>query len=254
MPFVPANGVQLYYETYGHERPWQAPIVLIHGFPATGRADWGAIAPRLAEHYHVIVPDCRGHGQSQATGTYAFDELADDTAALIRALGYEQAHVIGHSNGGNVALVLLVEHPNIVQSCTIQAANAYVSPDLFERLPYTLDPERVARESPGWMHEMIALHGPAHGPDYWRDLLRLGLAGTLAGPNYAPEDLARVRKPVLVIQGARDTVNAPAGHAQFIAEHIPGAQLWLPDDTGHSVHQERPDEWLAHVLAFLAAV
>jgi len=61
--------------------------------------------------------------------------MADDMAALILALGYERAHVIGHSNGGNVALVTLLEHPEVVQTVIPEAANAYVSPDLLEREP-----------------------------------------------------------------------------------------------------------------------
>ena len=59
-----------------------------------------------------------------------------------------------------------------------------------------------------------------------------------------------MRRPVLVIQGANDRVNAPGRHAQFIAENIPGAELWLPEGVAHNVHRERPDEWLTRVLDF----
>jgi cell wall-associated NlpC family hydrolase/esterase/lipase len=198
------------------------------------------------------VPDCRGHGQSSNPNlSYSFKELAADTAALIQALGYERAHIIGHSNGGNVALVTLLEHPEVVQICIPQAANAYVSQYLIEREPAIFDPDRVAREAPTWMNEMIALHGPAHGSDYWRDLLRLTLRETITEPNYTPDDLARVQRPVFVIQGAHDKVNAPDRHAQFIAQHIPDAELWIPADAAHNVHHEIPLEWLKRVLDFL---
>jgi pimeloyl-ACP methyl ester carboxylesterase len=60
-----------------------------------------------------------------------------------------------------------------------------------------------------------------------------------------------VRKPVLVIQGADDGVNAPGRHAQYIAENIPGARLWLPEGVKHNVHKERPEEWLRLVVDFL---
>ncbi len=198
------------------------------------------------------MPDCRGHGQSTNPNlSYSFKELADDTAALIRALGYERAHIIGHSNGGNVALVTLLEHPEVVQTCIPQAANAYVTPYLIDREPAVFDPERVAREDPGWMNEMIALHGPAHGPDYWRDLLQLTLREIITEPNYTPADLAQVQRPTLVIQGANDVVNAPDRHAQFIAQHIPDAELWIPPGVAHNVHREVPLEWLARVFDFL---
>jgi pimeloyl-ACP methyl ester carboxylesterase/cell wall-associated NlpC family hydrolase len=207
----------------------------------------------LAREYRVIVPDCRGHGQSSNPNrSYAFKEMADDTAALVRALGYKRAHIVGHSNGGNVALVTLIEHPEIVQTAILQAANAYVSPDLIEKEPAIFDPERVARERPEWMDEMIALHGATHGEDYWRDLLRLTLRETIAAPNYTPDDLARVERPTFVIQGENDRVNAPMRHAQFIARNIPDAEYWIPKGIGHNVHDEKLFDWIARVLDFLA--
>ena len=101
------------------------------------------------------------------------------------------------------------------------------------------------------MNEMIALHGPTHGLDYWRDLLRLTLHEIITEPNYTPADLAQVQRPVLVIQGANDVVNAPDQHAQFIAQHIPDAELWIPPNVAHNVHREVPLEWLARVFDFL---
>ncbi|HSD84627.1 MAG TPA: alpha/beta fold hydrolase, partial [Anaerolineae bacterium] len=181
----------------------------------------------------------------------SFQELADDTAVLIRALGYERAHIIGHSNGGNIALVTLLEHPDVVQTCVLQAANASVTPSLLEREPAYFDPDRVAREAPEWMNQMIALHGPTHGPDYWRELLRLTLQANITEPNYTPADLDKVQRPVFVIQGANDEANAPDRHAEFIAQHIPDAELWIPPAVAHHVHLEIPLEWLARVLDFL---
>ena len=134
MPFIQVNDAKLYYEVFGDDHPDRAPIVLIHGATNTGRYDWHLVAPLLAREYRVVVPDCRGHGQSaNPNHSYSFQELADDVAGLVRALGYECAHIIGHSNGGNVALVTLLEHPEVVQTAILQAANAYVSPDLVEK-------------------------------------------------------------------------------------------------------------------------
>ncbi len=253
MPTIEVNGARLYYEISGVQAPSANPILLIHGSTVTGRADWGEIAPLLSLNYRVIVPDCRGHGRStNPARSYSFREMAGDAAALVHALGYTRAHVIGHSNGGNVALVTLLEHPEVVQSCVLQAANAFVSPDLLAREPAVFDPERVAREAPAWLEQMIALHGPTHGAGYWRELLAMTLREILSEPNYAPESLAEVGRPVLVVQGEHDPVNAPAHHAQFIAGHIPQAELWVPSGAGHNVHKEQPTAWLARVLDFLA--
>jgi len=252
MPFIEINGAQSHYEIWGEERAGRVPIVLIHGSTSTGRADWRLVTPLLAQEYRVIVPDCRGHGQSaNPNRSYSFKELAGDVAGLVRALGYECAHIVGHSNGGNVALVTLLEHPEVVQTAVLQAANAYVSPDLVEKEPAIFDPDRVAQEAPEWMEQMMALHGPTHGPDYWRDLLQMTVREIVSEPNYTPADLARVPRPALVIQGEHDRVNALARHAQFIAHHIPDAELWIPPDVGHNVHLEALYAWIERVLDFL---
>jgi len=252
MPALEINGARIHYAAYGRDRGDRAPILLIHGSTVNGELDWSSIAPYLARQYCVYVPDCRGHGKSSNPDTsYSFLEMADDAAALIRALGYARAHVIGHSNGGNVALVTLMEHPEVVQSAVLQAANAYVSRYLIEREPTIFDPDRAARDSPDWIGELIGSLGPQYPSDYWRDLMWLTMKEIISEPNYSPADLARVERPTLVIMGAQDTVNASDEHAQYIAENIPGARLWIPEDTGHNVHHERPEEWLSCVLGFL---
>ncbi len=252
MPYCELNGTQLYYETFGAARPDRPPLLLIHGATSTGAAEWGHIAPLLAREYLVIVPDCRGHGRSaNPQHTYRFAEMADDLAALIRALGHPRAHVIGHSNGGNVALTLLLEHPDVVQCAVLQAANAYVSDDLRAREPAVFDPERIAREDPAWLEALTTRHA-ALGPEYWRELLRLTLAETITAPNYTANDLAQVQRPVLVIEGADDPVNAPAQHGRFIARAIPDAELWTPAKVAHNVHHDVPFPWWERVLDFLA--
>ncbi|MGI9095721.1 MAG: alpha/beta fold hydrolase [Candidatus Limnocylindrus sp.] len=228
------------------------PLLLVHGSYITGAVDWGGIAPILAAEFEVIVPDCRGHGRStDPRGCYSFKEMAADFAALIPALGFDRAHLIGHSNGGNVALVTLVEHPDRVASCVAQAANAFVSPDLIERIPMKLDPDRVRREEPEWMEEMIALHSEVHGPDYWATLLRRTAQEIVSEPNYLPSDLEAVQRPTLVIEGALDETNAIARHGRFIAEHVPQSELWEPEGIGHNVHVEIPAEWITRVRTFL---
>ena len=252
MPYVEINGANIYYQAYGEDDPQRTPIVLVHGSTIDSHTDWDSIAPELAKHYRVFAPDCRGHGRSNnPRKSYSFLELAKDVTAFVRAMGYEKAHIIGHSNGGNVALVTLMEYPEVVQTCIPQAANAYVTRYLVEREPQVFDPDRVDREVPEWRDEMIALHGEVNGEEYWRDLLWLTMKEIISEPNYAPFELARVDRPTLVIMGAEDTVNAPDEHAQYIANHIPGAELWIPEKTGHNVHQERREEWIAKVLDFL---
>ncbi len=253
MPTTEINGAQIFYQTYGEDRPGQPPILLVHGSEMTGQEEWGYIAPLLGRRWRVIVPDCRGHGQSTNPKlTYNFKEMAGDMAALVRALGYSKTHLIGHSNGGNVALVTLVEYPEVVQTCILQAANAYVTPDLLRREPVYFDADRIAREEQGRLNTLIRLHGATHGAPYWRDLLRLTMQESVSAPNYGPEDLRKVDRPVMVIQGEKDVTNAPGKHGQFIARHIPYAEAWHPSGVGHNVHAEILFEWTKRVEDFLA--
>jgi pimeloyl-ACP methyl ester carboxylesterase len=251
MPCVEINGANIHYQTYGDDKPHRPPIVLIHGSTVDSHTDWDSIAPELARRYRVFAPDCRGHGRSNNPNmSYSFKELADDLAVFVRAVGYERAHIIGHSNGGNVALVTVMEHPEIVRPVWF-CRNAYVTRYLIEREPKVFNPDRVARQAADWMDEMIKLHGEVNGMDYWRELLWLTMKEIISEPDYSPAELARVDRPTLAIMGAEDRVNAPDEQAQYIANNIPNAELWIPEKTGHDVHLERRDEWIAKVLDFL---
>ena len=91
MPFIEIDSARIFYQTFGADRPDRAPIILIHSATSTGHADWAEVAPRLARDTRVIVPDCRGHGQSSNPNlSYLFKEMAADTVELFGALGYDR--------------------------------------------------------------------------------------------------------------------------------------------------------------------
>src|SRR5215813_11305672 len=99
MPYIEIDGANIYYNAYGDDQPDRAPIVLIHGSTIDSHTDWDAIAPELARNYRVYAPDCRGHGRSNNPQmSYSFQELAEDVATFVHVMGYERAHIIGHSN------------------------------------------------------------------------------------------------------------------------------------------------------------
>lgn len=252
MAVVPIHGAEIYYQVYGENRAGRVPVLLIHGSTVCGEVDWGEIAPILSAEYQIYVPDCRGHGKStNPPGTYSFKQMADDAAEFVKFMGYERMHIIGHSNGGNVALVMLMEHPGVVQSAILQAANAYVTDYLRQREPVVLQPDYYATNHPDDVVLMKQIHAELYGNEYWRDLLTMTMQEIITQPNYSATDLARVNQPVLAIMGSEDQVNAPDRHAQFIAENIPQAELWIPSGVGHNVHYEIPDEWIKRVLDFL---
>jgi pimeloyl-ACP methyl ester carboxylesterase len=253
MPYQNIHGAQIYYETFGTPQPGAVPVLLIHGSTQTGRSCWYNTVTRLESNHYIILPDCRGHGKStNPHNTYTFREHAADMAALLQALGFESAHVVGHSNGGNIALLMLMEHPALTQTCVIQAGNAWVSPDLPIKEPPIFNPDFIEKERPAWLREMQELHAPTHGADYWRTLIQITLQELISEPNYTAQDLQAVTRPVFLIQGGEDAVNAPSQHAEFMARHIPASELWVPQGIGHNVHEDMLDEWLKRVTDFWA--
>lgn len=245
MPFLRVSDLNLFYNAYG--APDAPSLLLIHGSGGTGASEWASVVDGLAKNFRVLAPDCRGHGQTlDPRNEYTFARLAKDMAEFLRALHVAPAFVVGHSNGGNVALVLTVEHPDAVKKAVIMAGNAYVSDDL---LKYG-ESKWSERISERWGKELAELHDAPRYDGYWRDLMDRTGYEIARAPNYSAEDLQQVKTPVFVIQGANDSVNAPSRHAEFMAEHLANAQLWLAPETGHSVHEEHPQEWVERVTKF----
>jgi pimeloyl-ACP methyl ester carboxylesterase/cell wall-associated NlpC family hydrolase len=253
MPYQTINGANLYYETFGQKKNGQPPVLLIHGSTQTGASCWNKVAPLLSDDYYVIVPDCRGHGRSENPNrSYSFKEISADLAALIRALGFEKAHIIGHSNGGNVVVVMLMEHSAVIQTCIPQAGNAWLTPKLIERELLVFTPEYIAEHYPEWMKEAIALHEPFHGEGYASTLIRLTQKEIISEPNYTPEQMSKINLPALFIQGQNDGVNAHSRFAQLMARAVPFAECWIPKGVGHNVHDEILSQWLDTVRSFLS--
>lgn len=91
-------------------------ILLLHGFPET-HAAWHDVAPRLAAHYTVVVPDLPGYGRSrlQDDGDWDKRHVAAELVHLMRRLGHERFHVIGHDRGARVGYRLALDHPRRVR-------------------------------------------------------------------------------------------------------------------------------------------
>ena len=102
--------------------PAGEPVVLLHGFPELSHS-WRHQLPALAEAgYHAVAPDLRGFGGSDrppAVEDNAARALVGDVAGLIRALGHESAHVVGHDWGGSLAWGLAGSLPAMVRTLTI---------------------------------------------------------------------------------------------------------------------------------------
>src|SRR5437868_975819 len=95
------------------------PLLLLHGHPQT-HLMWHKLAPRLAQHFSVVMADLRGYGDSSKPATaldhapYSKRAMARDQVALMRQLGFEQFFVAGHDRGARCVYRLALDHPERV--------------------------------------------------------------------------------------------------------------------------------------------
>ena len=101
-----------------------APVLLLHGFPQT-MAMWSRVAPELAKEFTVVCADLRGYGDSAKPiclpdrSNYSFRAMAQDQLGLMRQLGFERFHVVGHDRGGRTSHRMALDHPEAVMSLSV---------------------------------------------------------------------------------------------------------------------------------------
>jgi haloacetate dehalogenase len=101
-----------------------APVLLLHGYPQT-HVMWHRVAPELARDYTVVCPDLRGYGDSSKPkglpdhSNYSKRAMAQDMVELMRALGHESFHLVGHDRGGRVGHRLARDHGKRVKTLTV---------------------------------------------------------------------------------------------------------------------------------------
>jgi pimeloyl-ACP methyl ester carboxylesterase len=104
---IQVNGVSLHVAEAGEGDT----ILLLHGYPQSGEV-WRFVAPELAKSHHVIIPDLRGMGLSEATASgYDLSNLAEDIHQLMLALGIPKIKIAGHDWGGAVGAVYALHYP-----------------------------------------------------------------------------------------------------------------------------------------------
>src|SRR6266550_5133803 len=109
--YIPANGVNYYYEIYGRG----APLLLLHGGPGS-IGMFSPILPQLTKGRQVVAVDLQGHGRT-ALGDRPINliDIGNDLATVVKQLGYDTVDVMGYSFGGGAALRLAVQHPEVVR-------------------------------------------------------------------------------------------------------------------------------------------
>lgn len=261
---IHVDDTAIHYHRTGGAGP---PLLLLHGITDKGLC-WTRVARDLADSYDVVMTDARGHGSSsRISDAFSIDTLANDAAAVIRALDLRRPAVFGHSMGAITAAVLAATHPDLVRAIVLEDPpigdnlpvptsdsqvwqSRWQALEVVRSLPRQERLVRAAADNPGWSEEEIVpwsdskvefdpailQHAAMFRAVPWRDVL------------------ARIVCPVLLITG-----DPPCGAivAPDVAEeasrlwqrgevaHIPGA--------GHSIHRDRYDETMEEVRRFLAS-
>ena len=142
MAYAPVGDLNMYYEVHG-EGP---PLVLLHGAYLTADT-MGPLPAGLAERRQVIAPEQQAHGRTaDIDRPITYEQMADDTAALIRHLEIEHADVVGYSMGGGIGLQLAIRHPALVRKLVVVSAgfsNDAMPAEALEMFP-SITPEMFA--------------------------------------------------------------------------------------------------------------
>jgi pimeloyl-ACP methyl ester carboxylesterase len=241
MPRAVVNGLSLYYEEEGTG----PPLILLSGatmaLDSVVRGGWASLRPYLAQRYHVVQCDQRGHGQTDnpgGAGAYTLATLAADAAMFIEQLGLAPAHLAGWSEGGIVGLGLALDHPAIVRTLVGIGINYTNDARTVAQLA-TLDPDHLEQANPAAATMLAQRHDVHHTPGHWKNLLRWIIASETDAPAYTPTDLERLGKPTLWIVGEDDPwfdLNQPL----TMKSHIPGAEVLIVNHAGHAVQQTHP--------------
>ena len=281
MPFITVGSenetpIELHYNDYGTGKP----VVLIHGWPLSGRSWEGQVPAFIEAGYRVITYDRRGFGQSsQPWGGYEYDTFASDLAKLIDTLDLTDVTLIGFSMGGG-ELARYVTNYGEERIAKLVFASA-VPPYLMktdDNPDGGLDAETAAGFAAGITGDRAAflagflenfftsgepspVNKPKVSPEHIDYALSIALIaspkGTLDSTTaFATtdfrDDLTKITVPTLVIHGDSDAIVPFEVSGLRTAAAISGSETVVIEDAPHGVTVSHTAEWNKHVLAFLA--
>ncbi|MCR4852156.1 MAG: alpha/beta hydrolase [Prevotella sp.] len=210
------------------------PLILLHG----NGEDSSYFANQMdcfAEHFRVIALDTRGHGQTpRGEAPFTIRQFAEDLLSFMNQHGIEKAHLLGFSDGGNIAMVFALAHPERVGKLILNGAN--------------LDASGVKRriQIPIEIGYRIAKLFAGMSSKAKKNAEMLGLM--VHDPNVKPEELSRIQSPTLVIAGDNDMIKDK--HTRLIAASIPKAELCILHGS-HFIASENPIAFNNAVLKYL---
>ena len=266
--FIQVGDQKWHLQTIG-EGP---PLLLLHGTGSSCHS-WAGIAPMLAAHYTLIMPDLPGHGftQTPPESGQSLPGMARLLRDLLTALDVEPAFVIGHSAGAAIAVQMALD--GYIRPQAILAINGAFQP--FKGLaalifpvvahvlalnPITIYAVAEGAKDRRRIEKLMRSTGSVIPEDMmarYRDLFTApghvaGMLGMMANWNLAPlvKNMADLQMQLYLFCGSKDAAVPPAS-AVDLCQHVPQAQFINLPDLGHLAHEEKPEAVAAALLAVL---
>jgi pimeloyl-ACP methyl ester carboxylesterase len=236
---APVNGIRLWFATYGHGDP----IILVHGGLANS-SYWGLQIPVLAQRYHVIVLDSRGHGRSTQTGVpIGYDLMASDVLGLMDFLHIRKAALVGWSDGAIIGLDIAVHHPERLTRLFAFAANSDPSgvKDVDKSPVFTAYEDRASRE--------YAKLSPT--PGRFKAFLDNVSRMWANEPHFTEAQLRSIKTPTWIVDADHDEA-IKRENTDYMASLIPGAGELILPRTSHFAFLQDPAFFNEALLHFLA--
>ena len=237
------------------------PALVLSNSIGTDLHMWDAQIDELAQHFHVLRYDARGHGASDAPrDPYSLDRLGRDAIELLDVVDIERAHFLGLSLGGMVGQWLGIHTPERIDRLILANTSSHIGPasqwdERIASITGAADMAATAEEFLGNWFPAPMLEANGEAVQKFREVLlatpRHGIAGSLAAVRDLDlrRTIALITHPTLVIAGEHDTVTA-ASHGALIAATVPAARL-LTLPAVHLTNIEYPQPFMEAVLAFL---
>ncbi len=210
------------------------PLILLHGNGESCAYFRGQIDV-FAGYYTVYAIDTRGHGKTpRGSRPFTIRQFAEDLLVFMDAHRIEKAHLLGFSDGGNIAMIFAMKHPERVNRLILNGANL------------SADGVRRATQIPIEIGYRIAKIFSGRSDSAGRKAEMLGLM--VNDPDVKPEELKRIRAKTLVIAGTKDMIRE--SHTRLIAESIPDSRLVFIKGN-HFIADKKAEAFNHAVLSFL---
>jgi pimeloyl-ACP methyl ester carboxylesterase len=246
MPYARANNLDFYYEIHG-VAGGTPPIVLLHGGDPTIETSFAHLLPQFGKRRQVIAFEQAGHGRTadRHAAPFSFEQSADDTAALMKALDIAGADFLGYSNGGTIALQIAIRHPALIRKLIIMSAN-YRSDGMH---PWFWDSMKSATlaSMPAQFQEAYRRASPH--PERLQSYFEKSTSRMLEFVDIPDDALKAIHAPALIVLGDRDVVRPE--HAAAMQRLIPNSQLAILPNTDHMQMVERTTLLVPIIDSFL---